>query len=106
MHGERTGQCSGPKKLQVEHLLADPGIMMTNPHQRAYLRERPLTTVCFHVLPFLPIARGLEKGSTAPTQFPSAGMDKGRGFPEKNTKCFKKSTMLLRRVKIELPFIS
>lgn len=32
-------------------------------------------------LPFLPGARGLEKGSAAPIQLPSAGIDKGRGFP-------------------------
>lgn len=34
------------------------------------------------ILPFLPGARGLEKGSAAPIQLPSAGIDKGRGFPE------------------------
>jgi len=36
------------------------------------------------ILPFLPGARGLEKGSAAPIQLPSAGIDKGRGFPEGN----------------------
>lgn len=35
-------------------------------------------------LPFLPGARGLEKGSAAPIQLPSAGIDKGRGFPKGN----------------------
>ena len=35
-------------------------------------------------LPFLPSARGLEKGSAAPIQLPSAGIDKGRGFPKGN----------------------
>lgn len=36
------------------------------------------------ILPFLPGARGLEKGSAAPIQLPSAGIDNGRGFPEGN----------------------
>lgn len=35
-------------------------------------------------LPFLPDPRGLEKGSAAPIQLPSAGIDKGRGFPRDN----------------------
>lgn len=35
-------------------------------------------------MPFLPGARGLEKGSAAPIQLPSAGIDKGRGFPKGN----------------------
>lgn len=42
------------------------------------MRVKPKT------LPFLPDPRGLEKGSAAPIQLPSAGIDKGRGFPRDN----------------------